>query len=766
MWQESEMITLLGSLLGDALSHPDKKLIEHLTGVAKKAFYLSKWHRCLVDEDKLSCICLTHDLGKFDERFQKYLLGKGKGVNHAFVSAMFTLSRVTDFIGAEVVRRHHGSLKNLADAANDWFADKALSYDDMNKDMIRLLPTWEGRIVYNTWQDIGDEFLFEQEFNIQQWCEAKTLFSLLVAADRLDALNVDIIANNSFSSHVTYSERKFLAHDDMAKWRADVRTRCLENAGQCTGKGIYSLTLPTGTGKTLIGLKIAHEFAQKKESNLIIYALPFISIVEQNALEAATVFGEECVQEDHSLVKYDVADRSKKDFAGEVEAAHEKMALLFRYWHKKVVVTTLAHLWETMFSVRANDGMNFHKLSNAVILIDEPQGIAPELWQGFSEFLKFAAEEMNTTTILMTATQPQIARDVAKEIAPESIIVPVKRHAYQYNSAEIGMAEMIAIAAEESINGDAGLIVLNTKQCALDVYDLAKENIENIDEFYFLSTWMTPKHRREVLRKIKEREAEIRETGKGAKYLLVATQVVEAGTDLDFAWVIRDFGPLDSIIQVAGRCNRHGRRALGRVIITELCDERNKKEGKESAVKKYAQYPYNDIVLDCTRTILRKTLNFDEDEVAGLVEEYYTKIYEKLRSNDFWDEISKGSWASVPALIEKKRMDEVTVIIETDDLVRVHLQELDSIESSLENRGKKMVLMREIQQYSISVAKKFLDQWISNMSSIETMDELPPISQIMGESVWFITKDGVSAGIYDEGTGFRPLKDSNTYDCI
>ena len=201
-----------------------------------------------------------------------------------------------------------------------------------------------------------------------------------------------------------------------------LRKPCIQKAKDVRGPGVYTLTLPTGAGKTLTGLAIAHEWAIGFGCKSIIYGLPFISIVEQTASVAKEVFGNVNVQEDHSLAYGKGHDEDTADYSKET-VAWKKMSTLFRFWREPVVLTTLVHLWDALFNPKANRTMNFHRLSNAVVILDEPQTISPRFWKGFGQVLSYLSQKWNTFFLLMTATQPQIASH--RELAPPNTFFPI-----------------------------------------------------------------------------------------------------------------------------------------------------------------------------------------------------------------------------------------------------------------------------------------------------------------------------------------------------
>lgn len=208
----------------------------------------------------------------------------------------------------------------------------------------------------------------------------------------------------------------------------EIKEISLQKARDIDKPGVYTLTLPTGAGKTLTGLSIAYEWAKRFGTKSIVYGLPFISIVDQTASVAKEVFNAENVQEDHSLAYGKEHDKETVDYSKEA-MAWNKMSALFRYWREPVVLTTLVHLWDALFNPKANRTMNFHRLSNAIVILDEPQTISPRLWNGFGKVLSYLSQKWNTFFLLMTATQPHIASE--QELAPLNTSFPFNRHKYE-----------------------------------------------------------------------------------------------------------------------------------------------------------------------------------------------------------------------------------------------------------------------------------------------------------------------------------------------
>ncbi|AQS58405.1 hypothetical protein B0537_04450 [Desulforamulus ferrireducens] len=718
----------LGFLPGDLKSHPEKELAVHLRGVADISQFLAQRYKLPVDVSLLIQIALTHDVGKAHPDFQAYLDKRGSGINHAEPSAWFTYLLTGDLWAAEVVRRHHTSLRNVDQLEGEWLPDGE-TVEKINKRLSHFLPLWPLPLTQSTWQRLDDLFFDGPPVDIEVWLKVRLLYSVLITADRMDALNI----KDFFSTDMPKFMVPLFKESRLSFWREQIRQMCHAQAAKINKPGVYTLTLPTGAGKTLLGLEIARTWAERFQCSSIIYALPFISIVEQNAAVAKGVFGHS-VQEDHSL-----AYSEGKDVPEEKETSWQKMLGLFRYWREPVVVTTLVQLWEALFNTKANKTMNFHKLSKAVIILDEPQSISPQYWAGLSDIFQVLSERLGTTFLLMTATQPHLK--ASAELSPQNLTQPFERHRYLVKGVQYDIDSLGELLLEHlPVQQENGLVVLNTRATALKGYHILKELVDGAPVL-FLSSWLTPRHRKEVLQNLRRLEE-----AKARRYL-VSTQVVEAGVDLDFDWVFRDLGPLDSIVQVAGRCNRHLRRSQpGRVLVAELTEQ-----GRVIASR-----VYDDLLLFATRETLPRDVEFSEDSVADLVDTYYAKVLSALKSIPIYQRLAQGNWQDIPHLIEKQRYREVDIIIEQDEKVREIIKQLTNKQWTLEERHLQKQLFQELQQYMISIPEKYISACRSAVANITTKDHLPPFGEIFDGQAYFMTRDGIKAGLYHEVLGFIP----------
>jgi len=592
-----------------------------------------------------------------------------------------------DILPAEIVRRHHSYLQNFEDMMSFW---RELDYEETLQTLNEFLDNIEIKYLNeqewkrSIWVNWHSKYLLDSEIKAEEvWLRMKILYSIFITADRLDSLNIDKIAFEKIS----YKKSNFDTYlakfpkNELSKWKNNIREITLENADKITKPGIYTISLPTGAGKTIIGLQTSMKLAQKFSLNSVIYVLPFISIVDQNAEVAKNIYDK--VQEDHHLMN---AYRENEDLTN-----LERFVISFRYFKDPLIVTTFAKLWELIYSSNSNDSMSFHRLKDAVVILDEPQSIPPEYWQGFGETLTFLSEKLGTYFILMTATQPKIAKGV--ELAPKTSF-PKNRHIYHISDEKKYLSDIKPLVENKS--NKSSLIILNTKKEALNVYIELRNTLRN--NLFFLSAWVIPSERIKRINKLKELES------KNEPRNLISTQVVEAGVDLDFDYVIKDLSPFDSIIQAAGRCNRNMRNKIGEIYVMEIIDENN------IHGRSYCSYVYDSISLGITKEILFKNKKFSERDVQKLLDEYYNRLSNQKFQKGPWYEIKEGNWGGYFPLIKDNLYEDI-VFVDLDGTVSDILYEIEDLPHDLENLDTKKRLWKYIEKYSINVSKQEMEKW-------------------------------------------------------
>lgn len=734
---------LHGSLTGE--SHPGRPLFDHLRGVADLSLELAKLHGILDAEknELLAQIALTHDIAKERVRWQRYLHGEGEQVPHSEISSFFTFDVTKNLMAAELVRSHHVRMQNLQEVMTNFWGNDSFSIQAARAQMKESLPDWVFIVSDDEWENSLEDWIFSSSpVDQETWLLTRTLFSLFVTADRMNAIGAIKV---EIPSLPLMKPLKFSSSSPLDPWRNEVRTTCLENSSKAGDPGVYTLTLPTGAGKTTIGLEIASRWAEIHGYRSIVYVLPFISIVEQNADVARRLFGNTYVQEDHSMA----AAKHGTENADPLE----KMESLFRYWRLPVVTTTMAQFWEALYGAGANATMNFHRFGNAVVILDEPQAIRTDHWTGLGNTLRLLSSQWKTAFILMTATQPHIVKENVLEIAAEKHRRPhASRHRYQFLHEKQPLENFPEILQNHlPLEAPSGLVVANTRREAREIYHMLHSLLSESSEekgigslphapVFFLSTWLTPKHRKKTMEELRRLEKD------DLPRFLVSTQVVEAGVDLDFHWVVRDFGPFDSIVQVAGRCNRHNRRDEGgTVLVVKFIN----KQGRS-----FASMVYNSVHLNAMEEISSETSEFGENEITKVMDRYYSMVAAGTKGSGLWQKIADGEWGELPPLYEQTHADLVTLVIELDPEVRSLVNNLLLEKWTLENLESKKRIMNEIHQYAIEIPRKMLPECRNRLSSVFFRDT-EPLKQIGTTDMWLLSEEASSI-LYDPVTGFIP----------
>ena len=421
----------------------------------------------------------------------------------------------------------------------------------------------------------------------------KMLLSALVDADWLDSAacggGISFNFSDIFQSETNYSEERkqlfgyFLENlenrlhsmnestKDVHVWRSYISEKCWE-AGNREG-GIYTLSCPTGAGKTLASLRFALTHCRGRRKRKIFYIIPYITIIDQNAKSIKTALGkdaadrqvEDNILELHSNVE---ADSGKENAKG--QGTYADSAFWAQRMSEPIVLTTMVRFLNTFFAKGTRNLRPAHQFQNAVLIFDEIQSLSIRQIGVFNGLINFLAYVCGCTCVLCTATQPLLGE--TKTVYPAKLSEPsalvelpreakvvfrrVEVRAKRKNGGYTG-EELAEFVWSEAVENGNALVIMNTKQSALTVY----REIEKMttDEFrvWYLSTRLYAAHRKEVIAQIREA------LQKQEKIIVVSTQLIEAGIDFDFACVIRSLAGMDSIVQAAGRCNREGLREMG-----------------------------------------------------------------------------------------------------------------------------------------------------------------------------------------------------------
>ena len=527
---------------------------------------------------------LWHDLGKFNPDFQKYLRDcerakheestpPAKGTPHAIYGAMLAHESLQAL--ASIIYGHHAGLPNASKLKD------AVKRPEIREKYEHILNVAREKVDgLNLQGDVRNLFDDPPRDELQMDTLQRMLFSALVDADFLDTeTHFDPEASEFRGSSLDPEQLWEVFQKDRESFVNSVRERtpvnevreevyryCIEAAEK--PQGVYRLSVPTGGGKTRSGLAFALRHAVEHDLDRVIFAVPYTSIIEQTAgvyREIFEEFGESAVLEHHSAVRREDAE------SGELQdEARTRARLATQNWDAPLVVTTTVQLFESLFANRTSRCRKLHNLCRSVIVLDEVQTLPVGLLWPTVNMLRELVRRYGVTVVLCTATQPALdekSKYLEGFTSVDDIVPPeraadhfqaLRRVEYETPSEPWSWREVARRLLEAATNKQA-MIVLNTRKDALAVLDELKG-----EPVFHLSTLLCGEHRRVVLEEVRRR------LDAGEPCLLVATQVIEAGVDLDFPVVFRALGPLDRIVQAAGRCNREGKlEGPGQVVIFE-----------------------------------------------------------------------------------------------------------------------------------------------------------------------------------------------------
>lgn len=557
---------------------------------------------------------------------------------------------------------------------------------------------------------------------------SRMLFSCLVDADRLDTerfMDIESWRKRGCSSTIddllsrleTYLHK--LQSDAPATEvnliRKSVQEQC--NKTSSGEKGFYSLTVPTGGGKTLSSLLWAMKHAVNQRMNRIIIAIPYTSIIVQTAGLLKEIFGEENVLEHHSNFNPDEIKN---------EEVREKAKLATENWDYPIIVTTNVQLFESMFSNKPSDCRKLHNIVNSVLILDEVQTLPTGFLQPIVDALKAYQEIFGVSVLFTTASLPVLSGiikgsnsmasfegiDRITEIIPNEFALhdKLRRVTLEIDNAGKTYDE---IAAQIAIY-DKVLCIVNTRKDAKELYDrLPDEGVK-----LHLSRMMCPAHVGETIRGIKT----ILKDESRSVVRVIATQLVEAGVDIDFPVVFRQEAGLDSILQAAGRCNREGRNTVGTTFVFSLAAEKRVPFGAMAAANN-----------------ARLNLAADSDWFApSVMEKYFHQLY--CRKNTFDDKDMKHYLYNPGELCFETASKEFRLIDDNCRNIIVNWGNSMELVEKLKESGCTYPLMKQLAKFTVGVRRSDFSQLV-NYGVVEEFIEGT-----------YVLADKAQ---YDEATGLR-----------
>lgn len=680
-----------------------------------------------------------HDVGKYNPDFQRRLEKEDLLVPHAYAGALecealFEESKESNFLYRLVgmaISGHHSGLKDY-----DLYCERLRAYD---------------RATYAAWKEEAAERSF---LNARAWVESRTfltpradsaessaqewagkqllgfslqmfgrfLFSSLVDADRIDAQNFPDGAADRYMTQcakLADLEACFDAH--MAKLQKDakptplnairsgIQRDCLAAAkGE---RGFYSLSVPTGGGKTLSSMAFALAHAKEHGMERVIYAIPFTSIIEQNAQVFADIFGRDNVLEHHSNFELPLPETGDDREERSRSEALERRKLAEENWHEPVVVTTNVQFFESLFAHKPGRARKVHHIANSVVILDEVQAIPVEFLQPCMAALQELVANYGCTVVFCTATQPEFDRNALflTDVQIREIIadVPGLFGALRRTEETYLGEQSLAQVSKRLLGERQALCIVNTKRHARDLARaLAQAGAKDV---YHLSTNLYPEHRKAVLEKIRKRLKD------DLPCRVISTQLIEAGVDIDFPAVYRAAAGIDSVVQAAGRCNREGRRAAGRVCVFAPEEKYRGKGYLERTaqiggltIEKYPRF----LECDAVRAYFRDLFNFERER---------TDQKEILRLCG--DSVIQKTGKPVKVQIPYEAIGDAFKLIADDTYALViPTAEAEALLARAAFAPHLGGILRELAQYTVNVRKHEL-QWLAKQGALNKVAE-------------------------------------------
>ena len=638
------------------------------------------------DGGQLAYLCgLAHDLGKACSGVQQYLRREIKrGPNHSAAGA-FLVSGKCDLL-AFPIAGHHGGLPSPTQLRQRLSDPRESRNSAIALERARaVLPDLFKELKFS---ELVPSYLQTSGSKLELFI--RMLFSCLTDADFLDTeahFSPDKALVRGYELSMTKlwyrfaEEQKKLSgqkRDALNLARHEIYNHCLQAAEW--KPGLFSLTVPTGGGKTRSALAFGLKHAIKYNLRRVITAIPYTSIIEQTADTYREILGSETVLEHHSAVNIEEGDESSEE--------ETRRRLMSENWDAPIIVTTTVQLFESLFSNRSSRCRKLHNIAGSVLILDEVQTLPTHLLRPILDVLQQLVDCYDVSVVLCTATQPALEKGPIKERLrnvreivqePQRYFAELKRVNYEFPFREEAWSwEKVAAALKQE---EQALVVLNTKKDAITLLD----TIGPDEDTFHLSTLLCGAHRRAVLKEIRHR------LDNELPCRVVSTQVIEAGVDLDFPIVYRAVGPLDRIIQAAGRCNREGKMRAGRVVVFAP---------REGSIPPGSYRSGADIFT----TLMRDSDSNLND--LSLIQTYFAKLYGTT-------ELDKKNIQKLRQGLDYPQVAARFRLIEQDTELAIvcyqpHKERIQKYINQLRYAGPSRQLMRLLQPYVVSINKCLL----------------------------------------------------------
>ncbi len=723
---------------GGLLSHPNKLLSRHVAEVQEAARAILRLHASDPEREQLvEDIVSLHDLGKASAAFQEYIRDpagyRGDRSRKAHTPLGFAATLLLgDRLGrapfwtlcaAAAVLGHHTGFPDahrltdhflLGDEWAEIIEEQAAGIPAHATSDLTGFPLADSLAnpnlcdeAYDVAEELIESLQRKAETNLPEAVanrlKMQFAFSVLLEADKAFlALSPDGRSDYRTDRKVLLSSEAVedylsgAADSEINALRKSARKEALGTLIAHPGRRLWTLALPTGLGKTLTAASLALSLREASDDGprrRIFLVLPFLSIIDQTA----GVYGEllggpptSTLMQSHSLSERTYDDTEERD-----------AEFFLDTWDSEIVVTTFDQFLLSLLGRQARHQMRFHNLADSVLVFDEVQALPTQLWDIVNHSLTQLTEHLGSTAILMSATQPGFVAGTAGLIEdPTTYYERFGRYRIVLKHKQpTPLDEFVESVLERraELEDERVLITLNTRASARAVRDALAEEWEA--PVYFLTADVTPKDRLAAIDEIK---------GSDASCLVVSTQVIEAGVDVDMSFVMRDFAPLDSLVQIAGRCNRNALWPRKDVEIYHL---------KNATGRSFADMVYTvgqgspDLRLEETRRVLEPYETVNEEDVLGICDEYFTR----LRNGKDLGSRHTRNWATlaedqpnIRTLLRGERGRQVQLIVaERDDGdLKSEIEEALEIPDRWDSRRALRKLAGRIARVTVSVWAK------------------------------------------------------------
>ncbi len=653
-------------------AHPEGQLLkDHLENVSALAATFCK----LYGESDGHLCGLYHDIGKYSAAFQRRLAGSTEKVDHSSAGALLMFEQ-HNVLAAMCIAGHHAGLADLG-TKNDLSESFMGRINRMRAAEQEDCSAWRSELTNMI--PFGGKSLS----GLGNYFYTKMLFSALTDADWLDTeayfrdqpveiKHADFDA--LFGKLDAYIAPWWDAKSEINRRRCRILRAAIEHGKDA--QGFFSLTVPTGGGKTISSVAFALSHARQHQKQRIIYVIPYCSILEQTQSVFESVFGKESVIAHYSGAEYEYS-----------EDAEDLRAFSAENWEAPIILTTAVQFFESLYSNKPGKNRKLHNIANSVIIFDEAQMLPVPFLKPCVAGICQLVENYDCSAVLCTATQP-VLEPLLRELLPDICVrelCPEPEKMY-HDFRRVRYVDDGMLSDEELVDRllsrSQVLCVVNSRRQAQQLY----QSLSGTEGSFHLSTMMTSYDRKNALREIRSRL----KTGQSCR--VISTSLIEAGVDVDFPEVYRAVAGLDSIIQAGGRCNREGKRtaeeSLVHIFRTEAKSPRMLEQNTSAA--------------------LRTLRSHEQADSPEAIHDYFQFLLYTLKDERQLDE--KEIISCAKELKFQTVTERFHIIDGADYSVYIPLGEGASLVQQLRRSGPSRVLLRKLGQHAVNVYHGYFEE--------------------------------------------------------